>query len=339
MSLFERLKTYDWRLEYFTVAFTVGFVLLFKLGDWYNQSRVTKFVNGLKGVFEENFFQYGVGDGKLYIKDSTEHYSGYATGRKNISKVNLTFRLAPRQNLILWTMEVILSYFSESVVPPTDRVEIEITPSGDYENFVSGIVSKLGMNDARRLHYYLLLTRTHDSALLPESFVFMSEVNEFQEKLFTAKLGESLHASMASFLKFVAFTDQPSDKPESIRELLPHRRVVISLDLVTGKSELAQISALLNAVFDVVDKISEGEITFRPEASRKIVKARETEIAKIKKIEELARQEELAEEKAKLRKQERDNVRNMSREEQMKAEKKAQDRKQRKAQKKMKVRM
>lgn len=339
MSLFQRFKTHDWRLECFTVLFSIAFMLVFKIGDLYNKSKVTSFLNGVTSVFEENFFQFGVGNGKLYEKDSSENYSSYATGRKNIAKVNLDFRLAPRQNVILWLMEVLFSYFTESVVYPADRVDIVVTPSADYENFITAVVSKLGMSDYRKFNYFLALTRTIDSPLLPESFAFMTEVNEFQEKTFTAKLAESLKLNMASFVRFVAFTDQPADRPDAIRDLLPNRRVVISLNLVTGKSELAQISDLLRAVFDVIDQIAEKEISFSSEAARKVVKARELEIAKIKKIEETARQEELAEELAKLRKQEKQKLRNLSREEQMKAEKKAQEKKVRKAQKKTKVRM
>lgn len=338
MTLLQRLQTNDWRLEYFTLSFIVGFALLFKLGDWYNQSRVTGFLNGVKSVFQENFHQFGVEEGKLYEKDSAESYASYATGRKNIAKANIVFRLAPRQNLLVWLMEMAFSFFTESVLYPTDRVEIVLTPSVDYENFISAVVSKLGMNEYRKFNYYLSLTRTSDSALLPESFVFMSEVNEYQEKTFTSKLAESLKLSMASFVRFVAFTDQPQDRPEQLRDLIPHRRIVISLNLVTGKQELAQLSELLAAVFDVVDKIAEQEITFKPEASRKVVKARELEISKIKKLEEAARQEELAEELAKVKRQERESRRNLSRDEQLKAEKKAQEKKQRKAAKKMKMR-
>lgn len=339
MTLFQRLKTADWRLELFTIVFTLVFVIFYKAGDLYNYSKVSAFLGGVKDVFEKNFYLYGVGNGKLYVKDSSESYSSYATGRENIAKVNLNFRLAPRQNVLIWIMESLFGYFTESVPVPEDRVEIVIHPSADYENFVSAVVSKNGMNDYRKANYYLSLTRTTDSPLLPESFVFMSESNEFQEKTFTTKFADSLTLSMANFLRFVAFTDQPVERPEALRDLLPQKRIVISLKLVTGKEELAQISNVLAAVFDIVDQIANNEITFKPEASRKIVKAREAEIAKIKKVEEVARQEELAEEKAKLKRQERDELRSLSRDEQLKAEKKAQEKKQKKMQKKMRVKM
>lgn len=338
MTLLERFKTHDWRLELFTLLFIASFAFLYKLGDLYNKSKVTSFLSGLRGIFEDNFALYGVGDGKMYIKDSSENYSSYASGRENISKVNINFRLAPRQNAFLWAIESTFGMFMDSIVVPEDRVDIVITPSVEYEHFISAIASKLGMNDFRKLNYFLSLTRTADSDLLPPSFVFMSEANEFQEKTFTDKLSSALTPSMASYLKFVAFTDQPQEKPEAIRDLIPQRRIVISTKVVSGKKQLAELSTLIDAVLDVVDKIASREITFKIEAARKIIKAREAEIEKIKKAQEAVKQEALAEEKAQLRRKEKDEFKKLSRDEQLKAEQKAQEKKQRKAQKKMRVR-
>lgn len=338
MNIWQRFQLADWRIEIFTIVFCVVFVSLFKFGDLYNTGKVSTFLNGVRVVFEENFALFGVGNEKLYEKDSSENFASYASGRVNIAKVNLIFRLAPRQNVFIWVMEVLFGYFTDSVKVPEDRVDIVITPSVDYENFISAIVSKLGMSDSRKFSYFLSLTKTSDSAALPESFVFMSEANEFQEKTFTPELALALNLSMASYLKYIAFTDQPNEKPEAIRDMIPKRRIVLSMVLPTGSKQLADVSKLLAAVFDVVDKIAAKEITFKPEAFKKIVKAREAEIAKIKKAEELAKQEELAEEKAKIKRQEKDQMRNLSRDEQLKAEKKAQEKKARKAQRKMKVR-
>lgn len=337
MTLYQRLLTHDWRLELFTLLFIAVFAVLYKFGDLYNLKKVASFLSGLRPVFENNFALYGVGEGKLYVKDSAEAFASYASGRENIQKVNINFRLAPRQNTIVWAMESVMSMFMESVVPPEDRVEIVVTPSVEYEHFITAIVSKLGMDHYRKLNYYLSLTRTTDSDLLPGTFVFMSEANEFQEKTFTDKLSESL-TNADSFLKFVAFTDQPQEKPEVLRDLIPHRRIVISCRLVSGKQQLAELSKLIEAVFDIVDQIASKEITFKIDAARKIIKAREAEIDKIKKVQEQIKQEALADEKAQLRKKERDEFKKLSRDEQLKAEQKAQEKKQRKAQKKMRVR-
>ncbi|OBA20076.1 DUF1682-domain-containing protein [Metschnikowia bicuspidata var. bicuspidata NRRL YB-4993] len=338
MNLLQRLQLADWRLELFTAFTCVIFFFLYKFGDLYNTKKVSTFLQGVLGVFEENFHLFGVGNGKLFEKDSSENFASYASGRENISRVNLVFRLAPRQNFFIWVMELIFSFFTESVSTPEDKVDIVISPSADYENFISAIVSKLGMNEYRRLNYYLSLTKTSDSASLPESFVFMSEANDFQEKTFTERLAKSLNLSMASYLRYLAFTDQPIDRPQVIRDLIPQRRIVLSVKLVSGKQQLAEISEVLAAVFEIIDKISSGEITFRAESSKKVVKTRDAEVAKIIKAEEAMKQDDLAEEKARLKREEKERFRRMSREEQERAEKKANEKKQRKLQKKMKVR-
>lgn len=338
MTLWERLQLADWRIEIFTLTFCVVFAALYKFGDVYNTRKVTLFLEGVRAVMEENFHQYGVTPTQLYIKDSAENFSAYASGRDHIAKVNMDFTLAARQNVFVFIMEFCFSFFTEAVEAPRDKVHITITPLAEYENFISAVVSKLGMNDHRKNHYFLSLTKTTDSPELPETFVFMSEANEFQEKTLTAKLAQALTVPMASYLDFVAFTDQPKDAPVAIKDLMPRRRIVLSLDLVTGSTELAQVSQLLAAVFDVVDKIADKEITFKTETFRKIIRAREAEIAKLQRLQEIAKQEDEAEEKAKLRRQEKDKLRALSREEQARAEKKAQEKQARKAQKKMRVR-
>lgn len=337
MTVFQRMLTHDWRLELFTLLFIVVFAVLYKVGDLYNLKKVINFLEGVRPVFAENFALFGVGEGQLCVKDSSEAYSSYASGRENIQKVNINFRLAPRQNSFLWAIESVMSMFVESVTTPEDRVDITITPSVEYEHFITAIVSKLGMDHYRKLNYFLSLTKTSDSDLLPGTFVFMSEANEFQEKTFTEKLSDSL-AHADSFLKYVAFTDQPQERPEVLRDLIPQRRIVISSKLASGKQELAELCKVLDAVFDIVDQIASKEITFKIEAARKIIKAREVEIDKIKKLQDQVKQEALEEEKAQLRKKERDEFKKLSRDEQLKAEQKAQEKKQKKAQKKMRVR-
>lgn len=339
LTIWQRIQLKDWRVEFFTLGFTVIFVLLFKAGDLYNQSKVTKFLNNVKPTFTKQFFQFGVAPNKLYVKDSSENYSSYASGRLNIAKVDLKFVLAPRHNLFLWIMEVLISFFTNNVKAPEDTVEVVITPLGKYDNFISAIVSKLGMNDARKANYFLSLCKTTDSPNLPESFVYMSEAHEFQDKLTTTELRQALTLGSASFIKFIAFTDQPEAKPESLRDFLPNRKVIVRLGLVTSKSDLKIISEVLDAVFNLVDKLSDQAITFKPETVKRVVKTREAEIEKYKKLEQEIKNEKLAEEQAKLKREERDKLRNLSREEQLKADKKAQEKKQKKLQKKQRVRM
>ncbi|CAI5758096.1 unnamed protein product [Candida verbasci] len=339
MTILQRLKLRDWRLEIFTLGFIILFSLFFKIGDIYNQSKVTSFLNGIKPSLSRQFFQYGVSKDKLYIKDSSENYSSYATGRLNIFNVNIKFQLAPRQNVFVWILETIFSFFTTSVLPPSDKVEIIIHPSGKYDNFISAIVSKIGMNDARKFNYFLSLCKTSDSKNLPNSFVYMSESNEIQEKLTTEELKRNLSVESANFIKYIAFTDQPIDHPESIREMKPIRKVIIQLELTTKKKDLETLNNVLDTIFSIIDKLSDGVINFKPETLKKIVKTRDLEVEKLQKIEQDLKNERLAEEQAKLKRQEREQLRNMSSEEQLKAEKKAAERRQKKMQKKQRIKM
>ncbi|KAI5952351.1 hypothetical protein KGF54_003217 [Candida jiufengensis] len=339
MTILQRVQLRDWTIEFFTFGFIVLFTLLWKVGDFYNELKVKRFLSGVEQVFKKQFYQFGVLPNKLYIKDSSENFASYATGRLNIAKVDLKFILKPRQNLFLWILETFFSLFTTSVQTPEDKVEIIITPSGKYDNFISAIVSKLGMNEARKFNYFLSLCKTTDSPNLPESFVYMSEANEFQDKITTPELKQSLTLQSANFLKVIAFTDQSSIRPETLKEFIPHRKVILEFKLTTSSEDLKIISSVLDSVFSILDKLSDQVITFKPETIKKIVKTREIEIEKLKKIEQEIKNEKIADEQAKLKREEREKLRNMSREDQLKAEKKAQEKKQKKLQKKQRVKM
>lgn len=341
MGLVNRIKLQDWRLEAITLGTIVVFCVLFKLGDLYNQRKVTAYLNGVAAVFKDNFYQFGVAADKLYIKDSAESYTGYATGRVNIEKVKIDFRLQPRHNLFVLLLESVLSFFSANVQTPTDKVEITITPSteGEYDNFITAIVSKIGMNDFRKFNYFLSLTKTSDSDQLPQSYVFMSEANELQEKTLTPQIRDALTLETASWLRYIAFTDQSAEKPEKLIDYAPKRRIVIATDLVSSSKQLQQLSEVLAGVFSLVDRLVSKEVTIKPETLRKVVKTRESELAKWQKLEDEYNKEKLADERAKLKREERLRNRNLSDAEQAKLDKKAAEKKQRKAAKKQRMRM
>lgn len=339
MSLWGRIKLQNWRLELITLGFIGGFVLLFSLGDYYNKSLVTKFLQGISPVLKSNFHQVGTSEDKLFIKDSSENYSSYATGRDNISRIRIDFKLRPRHNLFVWIMEGVASFFTEAVQKPIDKVDVVIYPSFAYDNFITAIVSKIGMNDYRKFNYFLSLTKTSDSTNLPESFVFMSEANEFQEKLLTPKLKDSLDIQAANYIRYIAFTDQATEKPETPEQFSPFRRVVISLTIPRGQQQFQQVSNTLEAVFEIFDALADKSISFKPESLKKIVKARELELAKVLKAAEAEKLEAEAEEKARLKREERERIRNLSPDQQAKLEKKEQEKRQKKLQKKQKIRM
>lgn len=340
MTILQRFVANDWTLEFITLGFTLLYIVLFTLGDSYNKRKVTSYLAGISETVNKNFFQFGTSAKELYIKDDAEHYTSFATGRVNISSVKFNFTLQPRHNIFVWIFEFILSFFTVSVKTPVDKVDIEITPSVEYDNFISAIVNKIGMNDVRLDNYYLSLTKTTDSDNLPPAFVYMGEVAEFQEKITTVELKNILkNPETSKVLKFLAFTDQSDEKPYSIKQCFPTRKIIISTYLSSSKSQLKQVNALLESIFSIVDKLGSKDISFKTESLKKIVKTRETEIQKIVKLLDARKQEEIEAEKAKVKKQEREGIRKLSREEQIKLEKKQQEKEKKKLQRKKRVKM
>lgn len=335
MSLLDRVLLNDWRIEMFSLGFTLVFVLLYKWGDLYNTKLASSFLNGLSPVMQKNFFQYGVSPTELYKKDLSESFASYLSGRQNIERVNIRVLLKPRHNLFMWILETLLSFFSKMVEKPCDRAEIFIYPSVVYDNFIAAIVNKEGMNDARQDNYYLSLTKTSDSANLPNAFVYMSEASEFYEKVFDGDLLLKLDASV---LKYVAITDQPIERAEEISQLEPRRRIIVLLNITNDKQKLSQLGEFMDSLFDVIDALAAKKIAFRPELLRKVLKTREGEVAKLQKVIDDARKEELAQERAKQKKGGKKRS-ELSDAEQAKLEKKALEKKQRKQMKKLRVKM
>ena len=331
----------SWNIELLALSAILIYSLLFKIGDIYNRRTVTSFLNSLNDVFKKNFFQYGVNEDSLYIKDSPENYASYATGRINIDKVNISISLQPRHNIFIWLFESVFSFFMDSIEKSEDVAEFTITPSSDvtYDNFITAIVSKSGMNDFRNSNYFLSLTKTTDSPKLPESLVFMSETQEFLDKILTEVLRHSLTQDSASYLRYIAFTDQPEEKPKSISQCRPQPRIVLSTFIPKKHDQLTQLSVIFGELFRIIDLLSAKKIAFKPESLRKVLKTRENELAKIQKLIDEGKQELLNSEKAKLKRDEIEKARHISREEQIKLEKKTQEKRQRKLQKKQKIRM
>lgn len=338
MSIWQRIRVQLWTLELVTLGFTVGFLLLFKAGDWYNTNKVNLFLDGLTGILAQNFAQVGVSSeasGPRIEKDTPENFAGYATGRENIELVKFDFKLQPRHNILIWIFEWLLSFFTTTVRTPSDRAEIVITPSQGYDNFIAAIVNKMGMNDARSDNYFLSLTKTTDSDALPVQFVYMTEVSELQEVVFAPEVVELLYPG----LHYVAFTDMPTLKPEGIRDLIPQRRIVLNVDISTNSGDLAKLSQLLEGLFTTIDAMVAGEIKIKGETLKKVVKTRDNEVQKIQKLLDLEKEDLKREELAKKEREERERRRKLSREEQLRLEKKEMDKKQKKMMKKQRVRM
>lgn len=338
MTIFQRLSNYDWKIELFSIGMIALYFGLFKVGSSYNNSIANKLIDSIVPVLKENFYQVGVTPNKLYVQDDYQNYSFYATGRLRVDSFIAKLELKSRQNLFMLLMEFIMSFFLESVPPPQDLLTVEIPfdeeASEKFDNFIWAIVTKDKMDSYRNDNYFLSLTKTSESPKLPLQFVFMNEVSDMNDVLYTKKLSDLLQQNVST-LKFLAITDQPIEKPDKISELKPVKRVVLKFELSNSDSSIESIKNLITYVVnDYLDLIA-TRATFRPELTRKVKKTRENEYNKLKKQLDEYKREEL---NAKKVEEQKKLKASMTPQEQEKHARKQQERKQRKQMNRQKVR-
>ncbi|CDK25088.1 unnamed protein product [Kuraishia capsulata CBS 1993] len=340
MTILERIVHYDWKIELLALGLIVSYVVLYLIGSKYNDSKAKNWIAASAKVLDEQFALVGVASNKLYIKDDGEHYAFYASGRLNVASFTAKIKLCARHNLFVWGMETVLSFFLESIDYPEDTVTVTIDldaeASAKCESFIWSVVSKDNMNKYRSDNYFLSLTKTVESPKLPIEYVFMAENAETTDVMYKESYKDVLKDS-ASFLQFLAVTDLPVIKPETLEEAQPKKKVILSIKLPKSKKDLEAYDRLLKLTLKLVD-YAVSNTSFRLETSRKIKKTRETEISKIKKILDERKKEELDEKKIEEKKKLRENFSKLSLEEQKKLEKKQNEKKQRKMANKQKVR-
>lgn len=318
-----RVQLSDWRLEMVTVPTILFLVLTYVVGNWFNKGLVTGALDAVNRLLTEQFAQVGVAKLLLYVRDDAENYTAYATGRVNVALVKLQFRLQPRQNVVLWLIELVMLFFVEAVPTPQDTVRVVIEPSAEagVPALVWAVASKRGLNNHRTMHYLLLLTRTLELPKLPPQFVFMTEAAEFLDVLYTPELARVLPKT-TGFLKFIAVADQLQTRPETVAELELLPRVVVDMTIPTLKADRAAFLELLLAALGLVDLMALPEGKFRPEALKKVDKTRQVEMGKILKAREEEREEQEKERKLEEKRKLRDQLRSQLRDLQKKAEEK-----------------
>ncbi|VEU23117.1 DEKNAAC104018 [Brettanomyces naardenensis] len=338
LPFWQRLASYPWQLEIVSLSFMAVYIVFFYIGSKYNQRLVNRFMDSILPTLKDNFFQVGVTTTRLLAQDDHQHYTLYASGRLRVESLIARFELQSRQNPFVWIMELVTSQFFDSIDKPEDKVtfefKIDADGSAQYDDFVWGIVTKDNMNKYRKDNYYLSLTKTSESGKLPAEFVFMNEVPEMNEVLFTKKLPNLLEKSK-NLLQLIAITDQPIDKPEKISQLRPTKRIILQLRVPKSKEEVVAAQELLSYVLnEFIDFVVKRGV-FRPELTRKCKKTRENEYSKLKRSIEDAAKEEA---NARKLEQEKDRRAKLSPEEQEKLTKRQSERRQRRAMNRQKVR-
>lgn len=337
-TILERLAAHNWNLELVAVGLMLAYFAAFQWGAYQNKVIVERTVEALKPTLADNFFQVGVAPKKLLAQDDAQTTTLYASGRLRLESFLAKFDLMARQNLFMLIGDAMMSYFMATVPTPQDLLSVEIKfdqeASDKFDDFVWAIVTKDNMNKYREDSYCLSLTKTSESPKLPVEFVFMNEVSEMTEVLYTRKLNELVQLNKKN-LKYLCVTDQAIDKPTKISELKPQKRVLLQFKPTSDAKEIENIAALISYIVNDYADLIVQKATFRGEVLRKIKKTRENEYAKLKKAIDEMKREELNQQKMEEQKKARAA---MSAEQQEKHMQKLKEKKQRKMLNKQKVR-
>jgi len=294
------------------------------------------------------------------LKEKTAaDFQSYATGRQNTAFVDLKLELTKKYNPIIVAGEHIASIFFDSWAPPTERMEAvaytfdgkekDFVPppvpgshelekprsvgNSTYDAFVFAVVNKLSMRRLRDERYDMSLTSTKDHAKLPIWATVMTESAEVTENMLTKELLAAIEQA-GDLLEYLIVTDQPVDKPTTLNETIPKKRLHLSMKLPPN-GDYSSTLPLFQAFLRLPDHLA-SSAHFRPEVRRKITATREAEMKKLKKVSDEEAEEERRKVSEKMKKDERDRkMKGLSAEEQRKFLEKEAERGRKKQEKKM----
>ena len=277
------------------------------------------------------------------LKEMTAwEYQTYCSGRQNVAFLDIKVILKRRMNPLMGYAEEITGLFIDSVKPKKERMEAVLytfdgneknfvpprVPGSDeiekakspgnssYDGFVFAIVNKMQMRKLRDERYDASLTFTKDNSKLPDWATVMSESAEVTETMLTKDVIAAVNAA-GDMLEYLIISDQPTDKPSTLDETTPKKRIHISLRLPSD-GNYASTLPIFQAFLRMPDLLV-GSAHFRTEVMRKIKATRDSEKAKLKKVSDQEAEEERREQLDKMKKEEKDRkMKGMSAEEQRK---------------------
>ncbi|CCE64428.1 hypothetical protein TPHA_0H02240 [Tetrapisispora phaffii CBS 4417] len=335
MSVFQRLSVYNFTFEFFCISIIVLIFVFYQVGISINKGKADK-------LFKEfnNYFGHDLKFSRVAFSDKdnkelpyaeqekSSWFTSFATGRSSIESITLRAHLYPRNNPISLGFELVLGYFFPSlkIKDLEEFAEFTIKPNGIFVStetseangnakeilknfkFVTAIVNKSAMNESRRDNFFLSVTHTSESDKLPANYVYMSEVNQFNgiyENYVPTILNKDLLLKLSHILKFVSFTDLPSEKPFSQAEWEANQqpKAVIRVSFPTSTTDIENIKVLIGAVVEIFDKATnnlvnnKGTQFIKPDMLNKSLKLRSQHLDSINKAIEQAKKELAAEKK------------------------------------------
>ncbi|RPA80908.1 DUF1682-domain-containing protein [Ascobolus immersus RN42] len=360
-AVWERHSIHEFHSELYIFAF-IGLIIFAHLwGTKRNKARAKKWISVHAPVLAKEFAMVGFpGDGKSNTDrpDGLEtvpllkelgplEYVSYASGRQNIAFVNIAIQLKRRNNPIAMAIETAVGFLWDSMPATTDTAIITIAPfdggngtgqSTKYDNFVFGFVNKNCVRKYREERFDMSLAKTSEGTILglPNWSLTLSEGAELTQIVKTPELIDAVKDMGSEGFEFLLATDQPIERPTTLQECEPKKRITLRIPITDASLEQNSASTkLLGSVIRWIDHIV-ATAHFRPEVARKIKATRDIEIKRLKKIEEDEKATELLAKRAEEKKKERDaKLRNLSADEQKKFLEREKEKELRKTSKKM----
>jgi hypothetical protein len=263
----------------------------------------------------------------LIKEKSLFEFATYATGRQNIAFVDVKLTLTKKFNPLVLGFETIAAYFFETTfdmpydvaelyIYPFDGQEAKTVPSypgsaearakdakSSYDSFVWAVVNKDVMQKVRESRYDVSLTSTKESPKLPNWLTVMSESAEITDVLLTPELINAIVAAGDNF-EFLLITDQPADKPKTLEETKPSKRIILKYRLPSNNDYNA-LNTLFNYTLHLPDLLVQHG-GFRPEVMRKVRATRDNMSKELRKAAEEEKNEERLLEREKAKKAKRD---------------------------------
>nr|CAI6751532.1 ASB_HP1_G0046880.mRNA.1.CDS.1 [Saccharomyces cerevisiae] len=339
MTIWQRVKFYNWTFELCALGVLFLVYAFYKFGNSVNLKRGNQIFQSLHSFLANDLkfsrVGFNINDSKIFtVEHQNTWFSSFATGRSAIKSINLNLHLVARSNPFSMCLEYLLGFFFASLKSKQleEFMEIVIKPNGilvtsesTHPNknaheiltkfrFVTSIVNKEFMNQARTENYFLSIAHTSENDKLPNNFVYMSDVNQLSGFMFHYSKPYEVLSQAGNLLKYISFTDLPVNPPRDDKEWESsiEPKAIIRCAVPQNENELKLLNQIISLVVEIYDGFTQDLVQQSPnlfitnDILKRTTNLRQQELNKIKKFMketelELAKEKKLDLEKAKRR--------------------------------------
>ncbi|RYC58571.1 hypothetical protein CHU98_g7639 [Xylaria longipes] len=333
-NIHERHSLSEFRTEGVILAIIAVICTMHFIGSRLNRAKSKAWAKAHAPLLTSEFAQVGFGGSRISGDESDKvlkekslfEYASYATGRQNVAFMDVKISLMKRFNPLVLFPDFIIGFLFDSypipedslgaTIYPFDGKEAQIVPGvpgaaelrskdskSAFDGFVWAVVNKHQMKQLREERYDVSITFTKDHPKLPIWTTVMSESAEITSALLTDELVDAINKA-GDLFDYLVITDQPVEKPKTLDEAVPRKRIFIRYRLPSSNN-YDDLLPLFSYFVRLPDQLA-SVAHFRTEVLRKVKSVREENVKQIQKLAEEEKAEERALERDKARKAKRD---------------------------------